>query len=50
MFYFNKFSINFLIDHSRYMGINSNIFNFVWNIKGPYASSDIQMKFNFQKR
>jgi len=34
MFYFNKFSINFLIDCSRHMGINSKNFNFVWNIKG----------------
>ena len=49
VFYFNKFSINFLIDHSRHTRINSENFNFVWNIKGPYASSNIQMKFNFQK-
>jgi len=24
------------------MGINSEDFNFIWNIKGLYASSDIQ--------
>jgi len=31
-----------LIDRLRHMGINSENFNLIWNIKGPYASSDIQ--------
>jgi len=34
--------INFLIDRTRHMGINSENFNLIWNIKGPHASSDIQ--------
>jgi len=37
-----KLSINSLIDRSLHMGINSEDFNFMWNIKGPNASSDIQ--------
>jgi len=30
------------------MGINSKNFNPVWNIKGPYVSSDIQMGLTFK--
>jgi len=48
--YLNKFSIKFLNKRSRYTRFNSKYFNFIWNIKESYASSDIQMKFNFQKR
>jgi len=37
-----KLSINFLIDRSRHIGINSKNFNFIWNVKGPYVPSDIR--------
>jgi len=38
-----KKSIKFLNNHSRYTRFNSKDFNFIWNIKGPYASGDFEI-------